>query len=279
MQRKTVLITGGNSGIGLAAAHEFASRGVRLCLACRDQAKARAAIAEITARTPGAEIELYELDLASLDQVRRFADAFQAKYPVLDALVNNAGAYITSHRRTQDGFEMTIGANTLAPILLTERLLPSLEKADDGRIVHVASMGHLGGRIDFDTFRERKPYFSFPAYAQSKLGNLLYSNALARRTRVRSNAIHPGAVDSPLYRELPSWLYATFRWALIGPDQAGRLIVDLALSPQHRETTGKYLAAQPPAYASRQARDVALQDRFYEKCCELVGVPPRPVLR
>lgn len=278
MQRKTVLITGGNSGIGLAAAHEFAARGALLCLACRDQDKARAAIAEIRARTPGAEIELYALDLASFDNIRRFAELFLAKHPVFDVLVNNAGAYITSHRLTDDGFEMTFGANTLGPILLTELLLPALEKSDDGRIVNLASMAHLAGRIDPDSFRGRKPYFTFPAYAQSKLGNVLYSNALARRTRVRCNAIHPGAIDSPLYRELPAFLYATFRWALVGPEKAGRLIVDLALSPQHRETTGRYLAAQPPGYSSPRSRDVALQDRFYETSCGLVGVPPRPPL-
>ena len=279
MQGKTVLITGGNSGIGLAAAHDFAARGARVCIACRDQAKARQALAEIRARTPGAELELYSLDLASFDRIRRFTGEFLAAHPVVDVLVNNAGAYITQHRHTEDGFEMTIGANTLGPILLTELLLPALEKSDDGRIVHLASMAHLAGSIDFDSFRERRPYFAFPAYAQSKLGNLLYSNALARRTRVTSNAIHPGAVASPLYRELPSLLYASFRWALISPEQAGKLIADLGLSAQHRATTGAYLAAQPPGYASRRARDVALQDCFYEQCCELVGVPPRPLLR
>ena len=81
-----------------------------------------------------------------------------------------------------------------------------------------------GGRIDFDSFRARKPYIAFTAYAQSKLGNLLYSNALARRTKVPSNAIHPGAVASPLYRELPSLVYASFRWVLIAPEKAGTLI-------------------------------------------------------
>lgn len=277
MATSTVLITGGNSGIGLAAAHEFAARGARVCLACRDQQKAQAAVQEIRARTPGAEVELYRLDLASLDAVRRFTGEFSARHPVLDALVNNAGAYCNSQRHTADGYELTFGANTLAPILLTELLLPSLEQAADGRIVHLASMAHLAGRIDFDSFRGRRPYIAFSAYAQSKLGNLLYSNALARRTRVASNAIHPGAVASPLYRELPSLLYASFRWALISPEAAGRLIADLALAARYKGVSGGYFAAQPPGYASRSARDAALQDRFYETCCALVGVPPRPV--
>lgn len=279
MQQKTVLITGGNSGIGLATAHEMAARGARVCIACRDQVKARAAADEIRARTPGAQVELFVLDLASLEAVRRFAGEFLAKHPVLDVLVNNAGAYVNSHRQTVDGFELTFGANTLGPILLTELLLPALELATDGRIVHLSSMGHLAGNIKPETFRERRPYIAFAAYAQSKLGNLLYSNALARRTRVRSNAVHPGAVASPLYRELPAALYATFRWALIGPDRAGKLIADLALSPEYGDFTGQYFAAQPPSFCSGRSQRVALQDSFYETCCGLAGVPARSVLR
>lgn len=276
MASATVLVTGGNSGIGLSIAQEAAARGARLLLACRDQQKARAAVDAIRARTPGAEVELFVLDLGSLDKVRRCAGEVLAKHPVIDVLVNNAGAYCTSQRFTDDGFELSFGGNVLGPVLLTELLLPALEKSPEGRIVHLSSMANLAGRIDFDSFRGRKPYFAFPAYAQSKLGNLVYSNALAARTKVLSNALHPGAVDSPLYRELPSWLYATFRWALISPERAAGLACDLALSAEHAGVTGRYFAAQPPSLTNRLAHDVALQDRFYETCCGLVGVPPRP---
>lgn len=275
--KKTVLITGGNSGIGLATAHELASRSVRVCMACRDQAKAEAAAAEIRERTPDAEIEIFRLDLASLADVRRFVDEFQAQHSALDGLVNNAGIYATQHGHTADGFEKTFGTNTLGPILLTELLLPMLEKSDDGRIVHLSSMGHLPGRIDFDSFRERRPYIAFLAYSQSKLGNLLYSNALARRTSVKTNAIHPGAVASPLYRELPGLLYASFRWMLIGPEASAKLVSDLLLLPRYQHTSGQYFAAQFPGMTSARSRDKALQERFYETCCELAGVSPRPL--
>ena len=275
MSRKTFLITGGNSGIGLAIAHEAAARGARVLLACRDQQKARSAMEEIRQRTPGAELELFALDLGSLEKVRRCATEVLAKYPVIDVLMNNAGAYCTSQRFTDDGFEMSFGGNVLGPVLFTELLLPALEKSEEGRIVHLSSMANLAGRIDFDSFRGRKPYFAFPAYAQSKLGNLLYSNALAARTKVTSNALHPGAVDSPLYRELPSWLYATFSWALISPQRAAKLACDLALAPEYAGVTGQYFAAQPPSMTNRAAHDVALLDRFYETCCQLVGVAPQ----
>ncbi len=276
--KKTVLITGGNSGIGLATAHELASRGIHVCMACRDQAKADVAAREIRQRTPGAEIDIFRLDLASLADIRRFAGEFQAQHGTLDGLVNNAGIYATQHGHTADGFEMTFGTNTLGPILLTELLLPLLENSDDGRMVHLSSMGHLPGRIDFDSFQNRRPYIAFLAYSQSKLGNLLYSHALARRTSVKTNAIHPGAVASPLYRELPSVLYASFRWMLIGPEASARLVSDLLLLAQYQDTSGQYFAAQFPKMTSRRSRDTALQEQFYNRCCELVGVKPRPVL-
>lgn len=272
MQRKTVLITGGNSGIGLATAQEMAARGIRVCLACRNQQKAADAADAIRAKIPGAEIEIYTLDLASFDGICSFVSAFLAKHAVLDALVNNAGAYPASQRFTEDGFELMFGGNTLGPILLTQLLLPALEAAEDGRIVHVSSMLHLLGNIDFNSFRGRKPYFAMAAYAQSKLGNLLYSNALAARTRVKSNAIHPGGVGSPLYRELPKPVYAGIKLFLIGPEPAAKLVADLAFSAKHRGVTGQYFTAQPPRFSSGRSQDIELQDRFYTTCCELAGV-------
>src|SRR5690606_3242999 len=123
---KIAVITGGNSGIGLAMAQELAARGTRLCLACRNQDKAAQARDLILARTPGAEVELYALDLASFASVRAFAAALSERHPHIDVLINNAGAAPLSQQFTAEGFELQFGANYLGHFLLTHLLLPRL---------------------------------------------------------------------------------------------------------------------------------------------------------
>lgn len=280
MTRRTVLITGGNSGIGLATAHEAARRGARVCIASRDQQKSAAAKAAIEQAVPGAEVELYRLDLGSLAAIRSFAGEFLARHATLDALVNNAGTNLETQKFTADGYEMQFGGNYLGPFLLTHLLLPALEKSGDGRIVHMASMIHLIGRIKPDTFRGRKRYIGVMAYAQSKLGNILFSHALARRLAgrgVTSNAMHPGGVNTNIYDDLPNWLAGMIRPFLIGPDKAAQLACDFALAPEHRATTGTYRTVQPPSLQGSRARDVALQEFLYAESCKLTDVTPLPV--
>lgn len=283
---KVVLITGGNSGIGLAIAHAVAQRGAVVCLACRDQVKAAAARAEIQSRTPGAQVELYELDLSSFAKIRAFVEAFKARHGRLDALINNAGVLAPRQMYTAEGYELHIGSNYIGPVLLTQLLLPLLKAAadeggagkGDARIIHLSSIAHTVGKLDMGTFRGRKPYRLFPAYAQSKLANLLFSNVLARRLPkgITSQALHPGGVSSPLYRDLPSWQYAVMRPFLIPPERPARLVAELALDPKRRGETGGYFSVQHPRIVNRVARDTSLQDRLYEQTCEWVGVEPLP---
>lgn len=277
MQRKTLLVTGGNSGIGLAIAHEAARRGVRVCIASRDQQKSAAAKAAIEQATPGAEVETWKLDLGSLDAIREFAAAFLARHDSLDALVNNAGTNLETQKFTADGYEMQFGGNYLGPFLLTHLLLPALEKSGDGRVVNMASMIHLIGRIDRETWRGRKPYIGVMAYAQSKLGNILFSHALARRVASRnitSNAMHPGGVNTHIYDDLPAFISNLLRPFLIGPEKAANLACDFALAPEHRKTTGTYRTVQPPSFQSGKARNEALQEQLYADSCRLAGIDP-----
>lgn len=278
---KTVLITGGNSGIGLAIAHEMASRGnVRLCLASRDLKKTEAARDAIRAKAPGTEVECWSLDLGSLDGIRAFAKEFLAKHGRLDVLVNNAGAYPAKQQFTADGYEFQFGANYLGPVLLTHLLLPALQKSDDARIVHMSSVMHTLGNIDPSTFRGRRFYIGTRAYGQSKLGNLLFSHALARRLDgITSNAMHPGGVNSSIYDDLPKILQGVIRPFLITAEPAAKLASDLALSPEHRQTTGQYFTAQPPTFSSPRSRNRELQEKLYADSCQLLGIEPLPVRR
>ena len=278
---KTVVITGGNTGIGLAIAHELAARGATVCLACRNAPKAEAARADILRAHPGATVEVYSLDLASFAHIHRFVAEFTARHPRLDVLINNAGAAPLSPQTTQDGFELQFGGNYLGPFLLTHLLLPALSEAarggvGDARIVHVSSIAHNLGRIEPATFRPGPPYRPLAAYAQSKLGNLMFNFALARRLPpgISTHAFHPGGVDSEIYRELPGWFYAVFRLFLIGTRRAGVLGADLALAPGHR--SGSYETAQWPKPVSKTARDIQAQEALYAQSCTLAGVAPLP---
>ncbi len=282
--RKTVVITGGNSGIGLAIAHDLARRGATVCLACRNQDKAVEARKAILARTPKAQIELYDLDLASFDKIQRFVANFTSRHDRLDALINNAGAVPTRQQFTAEGFELQFGGNYLGPFLLTHLLMPMLQVAadeggpgqGDARIVHLSSIAHTIGRIDLDTAKGRRPYRVLPAYAQSKLGNLMFSMALARKLPpgITSQAMHPGGVASPLYRDIPGWQYAVMKPFLIGPERAGELAGALALDPARRGETGGYFSIQHPRIITSTARNQALQDMLYQQSCQWARIVP-----
>lgn len=194
---KTVVVTGGNSGIGFEAARQMARKGAHVILACRDTGRAADALEQIRTLHPSASVEAMQLDLASLESVHRFARDFAAKSVPLDVLCNNAGVMAIPRRTTAEGFEMQIGTNHLGHFALTGLLLEPLLAAPAARVVNVSSTAHKPGRIDFDDLQGEKSYRKWMAYAQSKLANLLFTYELQRRldaagARAISVACHPG---------------------------------------------------------------------------------------
>ncbi len=194
---KTIVVTGGNSGIGFEAARELARKRAHVILACRDLAKARDAIAELHALMPSTSLEAMQLDLASLESVHRFARDFTAKGVPLDVLCNNAGVMAIPYRRTAERFEMQLGTNHLGHFALTGLLLEPLLAAPAARVVNVSSTAHKMGRMNFADLNGEKSYAKWIAYAQSKLANLLFTYELQRRLEAAgapaiSVACHPG---------------------------------------------------------------------------------------
>jgi NAD(P)-dependent dehydrogenase (short-subunit alcohol dehydrogenase family) len=182
---RTFVVTGSNSGIGLAAADELARHGARVVMAVRDTAKGDAASKEIAGDT-----EVRELDLSDLASVRSFAEGLEGD---VDVLVNNAGVMAPPHRRTADGFELQIGTNHLGHFALTGLLLPQIRD----RVVTISSGAHRMGKINFDDLQSERSYNRWRAYGQSKLANLLFMYELQRRfdaagSPLRSMAAHPG---------------------------------------------------------------------------------------
>ena len=194
---KTIVVTGGNSGIGYEAALEFARKRAQVVLACRDLGKARAAVDKIAAASPGANVQVMALDLASLASVRGFSDAFHVEHRALHVLCNNAGVMALPYRTTVDGFEMQFGTNHLGHFALTGLLLDLLLATDGARVVNVASGAHRIGKIRFDDLQWKNGYSKWRAYGQSKLANLLFTLELQRKLdaagkKLMCVACHPG---------------------------------------------------------------------------------------
>jgi len=192
---RVAIVTGANSGLGLITARELARRGAEVVVACRSVAKGAAAAADIKAATGGPAPRISQLDLGSLDSVRRFAGEFSDQR--VDLLVNNAGVMMTPRMVTIDGFELQLGTNHLGHFALTGLLLPSLERGDSSRVVTVSSNEHKGGRLDFDDLQQEAGYSPRGAYQRSKLANAVFAIELDRRLRalaapVMSVFAHPG---------------------------------------------------------------------------------------
>jgi NAD(P)-dependent dehydrogenase (short-subunit alcohol dehydrogenase family) len=201
-------VTGANSGLGLATARELARAGARVVLACRNLAKGEAARRSIEAAAPGAPLELEELDQASHDSVRSFAERFRSSHDGLDLLINNAGVMAPPRRQTADGFELQFGTNHLGHFALTGRLIGAMEGREDARVVTLSSGAHHFGRIAFDNLGGDSRYFRWRAYGQSKLANLLFALELERRlsaagSTIKSMAAHPGYAATNLQFAAP----------------------------------------------------------------------------
>jgi retinol dehydrogenase-12 len=235
---RTFLITGGNTGIGLATATALARDGGRVYIACRSAAAGEAAAAAIRAVAGSPDVWLLPLDLSSLASVRACAAAFLATDEPLHVLVNNAG--VGGQRGvTADGFELHFGVNHLGHFALTALLLDRLTASGpDSRIVNVASAAHYAAPgIDFDALRRRTPSFTGQReYAVSKLCNVLFTRELARRmdgVGVTAYALHPGVVASDIWRRVP-WLART-------------LITRRMLTVEQGAVTSLHCAASPTA--------------------------------
>jgi retinol dehydrogenase 12 len=269
------LITGTTHGIGRVTARELARAGHHVVMLCRNVAAAGEVRAEIVTRVPAATLDVLECDLASLASVRNCAAEIRKRYPSIQLLVNNAGIVSFRSRMSVDGFELTFATNHLGPFLLTELLRDRLDPAR-GRIVNVASRLHAVGRLDLDRVRDpHARYAPKAAYARSKLANVLYTFALARRlagTRITANCLHPGVVSTHL---LPRWMQLLR--PLVGnrsfdSERGARSTLHLALSPDVAEVNGEYFDEhQQPVRAAPSAYDIELQERLWKQSAEWVA--------
>lgn len=274
MNGKIVVVTGGNTGIGKATVEGLAKAGATVVIACRDVGKGQAAADEIAAKTGSKVLSVMALDLASLASVRAFAAAFAAKFPRLDVLVENAGVSTGKRQVTADGLEMDFGVNHVGHFLLTELLLPLLEASAPSRIVVVSSSVHTGAKLDFDDLQGEKSWSTFGAYGRSKLANMLFVHALAKRLAGKNvvvNALHPGVISTELARDFPAPMRLFARWFFKSPEQGARTSLHLATSPEGGTVSGKYFIDAKVAKPSASAVDDALAERLWTETERLVA--------
>jgi NAD(P)-dependent dehydrogenase (short-subunit alcohol dehydrogenase family) len=289
MKGRTVVVTGGNSGIGFETASALASMGARVLVTARNADKGRAAVSAIAQRLGAdAQVQLVVFDLADLASVRRGAAEILEQAPRLDVLVNNAGLVLSERAETVDGYEATFATNHLGPFLLTNLLLDRITGSAPARIVNVASTAHSAARrgMPFDDLQSKKQYRGMRVYGQSKLANILFTLELARRmegTGVTANSLHPGTVRTGYGSDGDTRGFLAFGIKLaspffLSPAKGARTSVYLASSPDVEGVSGQYFVNCKPKQPSRWAQDPEAAGRLWRVSEELVRlVPPAAV--
>lgn len=287
-QGKCIIVTGANTGIGFEVARLLASRRARVLLACRDEGKAQAAMAQIRAEVPGADLAFLPCDQADLASIRRAAE-IAAQEPRIDVLLNNAGVMTPPLTRTAQGFELQLGVNHLGCFALTSLLLPKLAQTAGARVVVTASVAHTRAKIDWNDLNSENSYNAGQRYSDSKLANLLFIRELDRRLRAAHSPVtavgcHPGIAGTDLARHMPAAVRLIWpvlgmvlnsavqgAWPALQAATAPDIVPGGYYGPQQlRGTRG----ASGVAKRSAQAKDDALARRLWDVSVQMTGIDP-----
>lgn len=253
-----VLVTGATDGIGKATALALAAQGARVLVHGRSRDKVDHVVGLLTATQPGNH-EGVVADLGSLAAVRTMARELGQRLTSLDVLLNNAGVFAKERRATSDGFELTIGINHVAHFVLTQELLPLLRAARGARVVTVSSVAHRRAEDELADPNLDTGWQGYRAYAWSKLANIWFSSALARRVvddGITANSLHPGVIGTKLLR-------AGFGIDGSSTDEGSRTSVRLALDPTLARVSGRYFRDEQEMAPSELALDPNRQERLW----------------
>ena len=280
MQDKTILITGATDGIGKQTALALANQGATVVITGRNQSKGEAVVAELRQSSGNSKVHLLVADLSIMGEVRKLAAEFKSQYKRLDVLVNNAGGFFDTRQVTKEGLEYTFALNHLAYFLLTHLLLDVLKTSAPSRVVNVSSAASASAKMNWDDLQFSQRYSNFAAYSQSKLANVLFSNALARRLEgsgITVNSLHPGLVatrfgdnsKNPLMRLAMS---VVKRFGAISPERGAETSIYLASSPDIAQVSGNYFDKKKSVAPNPIALDSTAQERLWEVSSKLVGI-------
>lgn len=272
---KIVIVTGANSGMGMATSAVLADMGATVVMLCRSEKRGKEALCSLLEK-PDRKLELMLCDLGDFSSIKAFADLFRAKYQRLDILVNNAGFISLDRQTTKDGLERQFGVNHMGHFLLTMKLVDLVPCG--GRIVNVSSGAHKTGNIHFEDINLTKGFNVIKAYSQSKLANVLFTRELARRLKdkgITVNCCHPGAVatnigisrDTGFGKTITGMLKPFFQT----PEQGARTAIYLASSKEVQDISGEYFYKCKIAKSSKRSKDMELAKRLLEVSEQIVG--------
>lgn len=276
LQNKTAIVTGANSGMGMATVRALSDMGAKVIMLCRSEKRGTEALEKLSSEKYR-DLELILCDLGNYDSIRAFANIVRRGYDHIDILVNNAGFISLDRQETGEGLERQFGINHIGHFLLTMSLLDLI--GEGGRIVNVASGAHKTGKIHFDDINLTKGFNVIKAYSQSKLANVLFTRELARRVKDRGitvNCCHPGAVatnigidrDTGFGKTVTRLLKPFFQT----PEQGARTAIFLASDDSVSDVTGEYFYKCRIAKSSKRSKDMELAKKLFEFSEELVGV-------
>lgn len=279
MNQKTCVVTGANAGIGYETAKSLAQNGADVLMICRNKEKGELALKSIQKETGSNKIKLIVADLASQSQIREAAALIREMHPVVDVLVNNAGTWFSELSYTEDNIESVFAVNHLAYVLLTHQLYPALKAAPEARIVNVSSDSHFNGKIDFNNLFLKKGYNGLKSYAQSKLGNVLFTYEFDRRRpdrHIAMNALQPGLVKTDIGLKHTKWLHSLV-WKLrrsggVSPEEGAQTSIYLATSPEAKNMSGKYWDKCQPKPSSPITYDLEVAQKLWDISLELCGI-------
>jgi len=280
MQGKVVVLTGGTSGIGEAAALKLAKMGARLVLVARDPGRAEATLKGLRKLPHAVAHTAHLADLSLVAETRRVGREIAAAEPRIDVLINNAGLICARRQVTAEGYDLTFATNHLAYFALAHELLTSLLASAPARIINTASEVHHGAKLDFDDLQSKQRYDGFGAYAKSKLANVLFTCELARRlsgSGVTANSLHPGVVASRfgLPREGQGGDSSSARFLSahgISPDEGAETIVYLASGAYAAEASGQYFNQSRAVMPSKEAQDRTWAQKLWVESERLTGI-------
>ncbi len=268
MKTKTILITGGTSGVGKATVEKLASFGSHIILLVRNRAKAKSVIETITKNFVDARIDIIEGDLSSLKSIASAANEIKVKHPVIDVLINNAGGVFSKKEMTEDGFEWAYQVNYLSHFLLTNLIIENLLKSDDPRVINISSEAHRIGSINFDNLNCEVKFGAWKQYGTTKLMNILFSKGLTNRFSsmgLYSFALHPGVVKTEFGANNKSFLrYFNKMPFLISAEKGAETSVYLATQDIKKLNNGGYYKKSVISYSSLDSQDIEVQQQLWD---------------